>query len=377
MGKDEFIALRHSLHSQPEVSGKEQLTSNMIAQFLKQYRGLEVLRNVGGSGLLAIHEFGPGGKTILLRCELDALPIQESNDFSHRSQRVGVSHKCGHDGHMAILVKVASRLGALSCVAGRVILLFQPAEETGEGAQAVLNDTVFQRYEPDHVLALHNLPGYDIGSIVLKEGQFNAEVVSVIITLTGRPSHASEPEKGVNPAMAIADIVSAFSELHNPSVDEDMRYLTPVHIEMGEEAFGISAGSGSVKYTLRTWEKNGLADLLLQVEDLVGEIARRHSLDWSFERTQHFAACYNSKSLSKQVRSVVQALDWQLIEPENAFRFGEDFGLFTQQFDGLMFGLGAGNATPPLHSVDYDFPDELIDIGAMVFLNLVQELAVP
>ena len=341
---------------------------------MSQFSPTRIIEGVGGNGVLFVFDFGEGGKTIMLRCELDALPIHEYGRLKHMSRNPGVSHKCGHDGHMAIVARSASRLWGLDVVGGRVILLFQPAEETGTGARQVLDDRAFAEFSPDHIIALHNLPGFELNSIVLKPGLFNAEVISVIIELRGRISHASEPEKGINPAIAVAELIQALQELQEQTDDGAMRLLTPIQIELGEEAFGVSAGKAVVKYTLRTWTPEALEILKAEVTALVDKMVAKTDLACTVDWVQHFSACYNSPGLIRVIGESARELGLNVIEVKEPFRFGEDFGLFTQRFNGAMFGLGAGIDSPPLHSEAYDFPDELIESGASVLVSVVQAL---
>jgi amidohydrolase len=155
-----LILLRKELHKNPEVSGKELQTSKRIISFLEKQAPDEIITEIGGAGIAAIYKSKEAGKTVLFRCELDALPIEEINSFEHRSLINGVSHKCGHDGHMAILCGLASELSQNRPETGTIILLFQPAEEDGSGAQKVFSDTKFASLKPDYVFALHNLPGF-------------------------------------------------------------------------------------------------------------------------------------------------------------------------------------------------------------------------
>ncbi len=169
---DELIKLRKDLHCNPELSGKEKNTSAKIKNFISQFNPDEVISNIGGNGIAFIFKGKEEGKTILFRSELDALPISEQNDFEYKSSVENVSHKCGHDGHMTILSGLASLLKNKKPDRGKVVLLFQPAEETGEGAAKVLEDKKFEQINPDYVFALHNLPGYPAGSVVIKNGNF-------------------------------------------------------------------------------------------------------------------------------------------------------------------------------------------------------------
>ena len=170
--------LRKELHKNPEVSGKEVQTAKRIISFLENYPPDEMITEVGTTGILAIYKGKTVGKTVLFRCELDALPIDEINTFDHRSLVNGVSHKCGHDGHMAILCGLATELHFKRPETGTVILLFQPAEEDGTGAEKVFNDLKFI-YNPDFAFALHNIPGYKTNQIVVKNNTFSCAVNSL------------------------------------------------------------------------------------------------------------------------------------------------------------------------------------------------------
>jgi amidohydrolase len=157
---EELIQLRHKLHKYPEVSGNEKETANCVLLFLSKYPPHELVTTLGGEGILAIYKGKNVGKSILFRCELDALPIQEMNSFNYKSVYEGVSHKCGHDGHMAILCGLGKKLYENPIEKGTVMLLFQPSEEDGKGAKRVLHDSKFKEIKPDFAFALHNLPGY-------------------------------------------------------------------------------------------------------------------------------------------------------------------------------------------------------------------------
>ena len=372
---EELISLRRELHKNPEVSGFEKETAVRIQNYLGQYPPTKLLTNIGGNGILAIYEGKQKGKTILLRCELDALPIQEINSFEHKSKVKNVSHKCGHDGHMAILCGVAKHIFEKPLEKGNVVLLFQPSEENGEGAQAVFDNEKFKLIEPDFVYALHNLPGYEKNQIVLKEGTFTCAVNSIIIKLHGKTSHAGEPENGDNPALAISEIISAFLEKKQPNIlDKNYCVLTPIYIEMGEKAYGVSAGYGEVHFTFRSNQNK----LMQQIEDELQEIAitisREHNLIPEISWTESFKANENDKVAVDFIRTAARKAELSVLEKEVPFSFGEDFGLFTQHYKGAMFGLGSGKKVPALHNPDYDFPDEIINSGVSIFTSLIKEV---
>ena len=238
----QLIHLRRHLHTYPEVSGQEYKTAQFVAARLRKYQPTILLEQVGGTGIIAIFDSGKEGKTLLFRAELDALPIQEVNDFAHRSVYPTISHKCGHDGHTTILLGLAQYIAKQPIQNGQVILLFQPAEEDGTGAEKMLADPKFKGIQPDYVFAFHNLPGYPLHQIVWKKGSFTAAVKSIIIELIGKTAHAAEPEKGINPTLAITEILAKTNALSNNQPDrQDFALITPVHIEMGSIAYGVSA----------------------------------------------------------------------------------------------------------------------------------------
>ena len=374
MTNSELIALRKELHRNPEVSGEEHDTAQRIAAALKELKPTELVEGLGGTGIAAHYQGEGNGPTVLVRCELDALPIQEINDFAHRSKVDGVSHKCGHDGHMTMLVGLANDLAERPLKNGKAILLFQPAEENGEGAKAILADERAKHLRPDHVVALHNLPGYPMHRIVCRPGSFTTSVRSIIIELKGRTAHAGEPDKGINPALAIAGILQQALELQVPRSEDGFKQVTPIQIEMGEEAYGISAGEGVVKLTIRTWDDRHMQELVNDLTTLVERIAGEHKLELGIEWTQFFDANQNNERMVKVVERAAKGNGLEYEARDRPFRWGEDFGLFTQRYPGAMFGLGSGVDTPALHNPDYDFPDELIPTGIRMFRSIIDEL---
>ncbi len=370
--KQSLTDLRKELHRNPEVSGNEKETSERVISFLEKFEPDSILTNVGGYGIVATWDSGKEGREIVVRAELDALPIAEINSFEHKSVHEGVSHKCGHDGHAVILCGVAAKIFERRPANGKVHLLFQPAEENGEGARAMLADEKFADINPDYIFALHNLPGYPMHEVVVREGTFTASVNSIIINLHGKTSHAAEPEHGYNPALAVSKIIESSLKLANNHPDkEDMRVITPVYIHLGEKAYGISAGHASVHLTLRCWTDDHLRKLEKEIESLSQKIAEAEQLKVWFGYTQTFHANVNDKGAVRILRNAVEELKLPVVERAYPFKWGEDFGLFTSRFRGCMFGLGSGINTPALHNPDYDFPDELIETGASLFYQII------
>jgi len=372
---EELIQLRQELHKYPEVSGNEKETAKRVLDFLLKYKPNEVITNLGGNGILAIYKGNETGKSVLFRCELDALPIQEINTFKYKSSIDRVSHKCGHDGHMAISCGLAKMLHENPLEKGTVMLLFQPAEEDGSGAKAVMADSKFKNIKPDFAFALHNLPGFPLHQIIVKENAFTCAVNSIIIQLEGKTSHAGEPENGINPALAIAEIIQVFnSKIQAVLSAENYCLITPIHINMGEKAYGISAGYGEVHFTVRSDSNAFMQKTENDLENIVSKIAEKYNLKVNMQWTEKFQANENNKEAVNYIRKLAAKLELSVLEKELPFTFGEDFGLITQHFKGAMFGLGSGESTPSLHNPDYDFPDEIMQTGVSLFYQITKEI---
>lgn len=366
--------LRREIHQHPEVALEEFETALRIKNYLKNHTRAHI-DFVTPTGIIAIFDSGTAGKTIMLRADIDALPIQEINDFEYRSEIPGKSHKCGHDGHTVIMLGVASMLTKYPIKNGKVILLFQPAEENGKGAEAVLENPLFNNLEIDFVFALHNLPGFPKHQIVIRENNFNANVKSLIIKLNGKTAHAAEPEKGHNPALAIADIIYYCDKItNNIPASEDFFLITPIHMHMGELAYGVSAGQGELHLTIRSWGVKILDEKCSDLVEYINTVCEKYNLQRDLEWTQIFFANMNDNRAIEVIRSAANNNKSDIHEMAHPFRWGEDFGLFTQKYKGAMFGLGAGENTPALHNPDYDFPDDITGAGIQLFYQILKEV---
>lgn len=370
----EIKKLRKELHRHPELSGHESNTAKRIKRFIETHHKTEIIEEIGGNGLAAIYSYSEKGPCIMIRCELDALPIKEAKIADYQSTMEGVSHKCGHDGHMAIVAGLIFWIKKQNFKSGRIILLFQAAEETGEGAYKVLHDSKFKSLNPDYIFALHNIPGEPMNTIIFKEDNFSASVQSLTICLSGIEAHAAEPEKGINPAQGISEIINEFSGLniHDPK-DENFSILTPIHINMGEKSYGLSPAKGELHYTLRTWTEESIKNLKQKIDTILKRICSDHKLEFSIECFEYFPAIKNNKSCNKLIINAAKKNGFELKERADPFKFGEDFGWFSQKHKAAMFGLGAGIDCPALHNADYDFPDEIIETGIHMFKTIIKE----
>lgn len=376
---EELIALRKELHAKPELSGEEKETSKRVIKFLERCKPSQIITSVGGYGVITVFDSGKKGPNVLFRADMDALPIEEVNDFEHHSTTKGVSHKCGHDGHTTMLMGLAKLLSKNPPKEGKALLLFQPAEEIGAGAAAVLNDEKFTSLKPDWVYGLHNLPVYPLHEIVVKENSFTASVTSIEIDLQGKTTHAAEPEHGVNPAMAVSEFILQASLWSNNQPDrEDFTVLTPIHIELGSKAYGTSAGAARLGFTIRTWTETEMQNLKEKLEMYLITLAEKHQLKLNFSYKEEFKANENDADAVKSIITAAENLKLKVTKREFPFKWGEDFGLFTKHYKGAFFGIGAGEDCPALHNPDYDFPDALIPTGSKLFYELCKNyLACP
>jgi len=363
---------RRYLHAHPEVSTKEFETQNLVEKKLRKL-GVEDITKAGHTGLLVHFKGKSKGKLLALRADMDALPIQEENDFEYASENQGVSHKCGHDGHTAIMLGVAAELAKVPPEKGDVLLIFQPAEENGKGAKAILEDPDFS-FEPDMIFAFHNLPGYPLHQVVCKKDSFTAAAKSVIFRLKGKTAHAAEPELGINPAFGLAEIIGLAKKLSQPDTTrDDFRLISLIHINLGEKSYGVSAGVGEIHLTLRSWSNQVMDELEQALRQQVEEIAQKEKLTVNEEWLEIFAANDNDHRAFDIIKSSAEDLELDFKERDEPFKWGEDFGLFTTKFKGAMFGVGSGENSPALHNPDYDFPDEIIPTTVKMFLQILKK----
>lgn len=371
-----LAALRHDLHREPELSDHERHTAARITRELEALQPDELWTGLGGHGIAAVFAGQTDGPTVLLRCELDALPIHETTGVPHISLRPGVAHACGHDGHMAILTGVAARLAAQRPLCGRVVLAYQPAEETGDGGKRMAADPRFAALAADHAYALHNLPGQPLGAVLIKDGTFAVASRGIIIHLSGATSHAAHPELGNSPGVAIAELLTGLPALaaEPDFAGRGLALATVIHARLGEVAFGTTPGDGVVMATLRAEDDAMMAKLANLASERAAAIATEHGLECEISWQDVFAATVNTPAAAAAVRKAAAHLGVPSIELEAPFRWSEDFGsLVHSSPQAAMFGLGSGTEQPPLHASNFDFPDELIDRGVALFEQLVRD----
>lgn len=323
----------------------------------------------GGTGLLALWESDRSGPKVFFRTELDALPIQERNeDLTYCSQTDGVSHKCGHDGHMMMVAGLAPLLQRRS-FCGTVGLLFQPAEETGEGAAALVNDQRFRATNPDYIFGLHNLPGFPLGLVVVRNGGFCAASCGMCIEIEGRTSHAAEPEKAHSPAAIVSQLMTELPLLPRQIQTDTLALATLTHVQLGEPSFGITPGKASIYLTLRAFMQKDLDALQSVAKMLVQQLAKNFTIKIDYKDV--FPATVNHPDSFSLFKTAAAAAQLQIAEATEPFRWSEDFGHYSAITKTGFFGLGSGIDQPNLHHPMYDFPDALLPYGIEMYAAII------
>ena len=353
----DYKEIRHTLHEHPQTAGCEEFAHDMIVRHLQGLHPSKVYTHVGGYGVIAVWGKDCQAPTIAFRADTDALPI---------------GHRCGHDGHTTILLRLAELIeeNVSTYQPINILLLWQPAEETGEGARAVLESGILQQYDIKAFYALHNLPGYPLGTVVLCPHTFAAASTGVVYHLNGRETHASTPELGINPGLAVSEIIQRFDKFNGQG--GEFRQSTLICARVGEPAFGTSAGHGEVMFTLRAFTNAAMEQLLADANNVVDEVAGHYGLTVARSLVEPFLATENHPECVEKIRKTVQQnIDhYTLHTKEEPFRWSEDFAEYLQHFPGAMFGIGSGEHHPELHHPDYDFPDGLIEPAAQLFYRL-------
>ncbi len=368
---NEIISFRRELHKNPELSGNEFNTQKRIVKFVKSYNPDEIY-SIAKTGLAVVFEGAEKGQTLMFRADIDALPIQEKNkNLDYRSANRSKAHLCGHDGHTAILIAFASKLSRNRPKKGKIILLFQPSEETGEGALSVLNDDKFKEIEPNYIFGFHNLPEFKKNEIIIKKGTFTSSSKGVIIKLKGKTAHAAEREKGINPANAISRVIRFIYQQINQHHDfSDLAFATIIYIRLGEITFGTSPGEAEILLTLRAVENKDMKKMTFLIKNKLNTIARQEKLKYDITYTEIFPPVINNNDLVKNITDELKENNFKLKRPKFPFRWSEDFAWYTQKYKSMYFGIGSGKKTANLHNSNYDFPDDIIETGVEI-LDLI------
>ncbi len=371
---NDMIGWRHDFHRHPETAFEETRTAASVATLLKSW-GLSVTTGVGGTGVVATLSKGDGKRRIGLRADMDALNIEEASRFEYRSNVAGKMHACGHDGHTSMLLGAASHLARHGDFNGTLVFIFQPAEEHGEGALAMLEDDLLERFPLDEVYALHNLPGLPAGAFGGNTGSIMAAEDNFQITLRGTGSHAAMPHRGRDPLVAGAELVMAMQTLVARTVD-------PLHNAVVSFTEFNTNGTVNVipgEVTLKGDTRSLLPEVQEHIEATMQRIAQgvaaTHGIECEFEYKRNFIPTINTKNEALGALAVASnvAGDNNVQNDRPPLMGSEDFGYLLEKVPGayLFIGNGCDGANGmSLHNPEYDFNDSILETGARFWVEL-------
>ncbi|MGY5777508.1 M20 aminoacylase family protein [Rhizobium sp. LEGMi135b] len=369
---DEIIALRHDLHQYPELAFQEHRTANKVASLLAEW-GYEVATGIAGTGVVATLRRGNGNRSIGIRADMDALPIEEATGLEYASANPGVMHACGHDGHTSILLAAARYLAESGNFSGTLRLIFQPAEEIGAGARKMLSEGLFDRFPVDAVFGLHNWPGVPTAQFGFVAGPAMASVDKAVITIVGKGGHGAEPHRSVDPVLASASFITALQSVVSRNIDpQEMAVATVGSIHAGS-ASNVIPESVEMKLTMRAYNETVRARLQERIPALARAQAESFGAAAEVDYRLGFPALVNHAEETEFARNVaLQALGTSAVEADFRPRTAsEDFAFLLQAKPGSYLFVGNGD-TAPLHSARYDFNDAIIAPAARYWVRLAE-----
>ncbi|WP_458447775.1 M20 aminoacylase family protein [Burkholderia stagnalis] len=375
-------AWRHHLHRHPETGFEEVQTSDYVAHILATL-GLDVHRGIGGTGLVANLTVGTGTRAIGVRADMDALNIAEhAPGRAHASHTPGKMHACGHDGHMSMVLGAAQLLAERKDFDGTVRFIFQPAEEHGRGAKAMMADGLFERFPVDAIFGAHNMPGMRAGTFATRAGGIMASEDNFVIRINGCGTHAARPQMGVDPIVIASQIVLALQTIVSRNLDPGLQAVISCTEFITDGLRNVIPSTVTIKGDTRSYARDVQALLETRMREISEGICRAHGADCTFEYTHEFAPTVNSPEyVDLAVRAAANVGGAESVDPGvQPMMISEDFGAFLQAVPGNFIFIGNGEASAPggvpLHNATYDFNDEILSTGARYFAEIAR-LALP
>jgi hippurate hydrolase len=378
----EFAAIRRDLHAHPELSFTEERTAARVAGLLEGW-GIPVVRGVGRTGVVGILKRGQGARAIGLRADMDALPLQEHNLFAHASRHPGRMHACGHDGHTAMLLAAARHLALHADFDGTVVFIFQPAEEGGTGALAMMEDGLFERFPVDAVFAAHNWPGLPVGSFALSPGPMMASCNEFTVDVHGKGAHAAMPDQGIDAIQVAFQIGTALQTIVSRNVrPSDAVVLSVTQVHAGD-ALNVLPDSCQLRGTVRCFSVDTRDFVEARMRQLVQHIGAAHGARCEVAFKCNCPPTTNHPMETAFVQRVLRELVGSgQVHPFTPTMSAEDFSFMLQAKAGCYFMIGNGEGDHrgahhgpgpcTLHNPSFDFNDALIPIGASAWVRLAQ-----
>ena len=382
-----IIAVRRDIHAHPELCFQEQRTSDVVAGKLAEW-GIEVHRGMGTTGVVGVIKNGNSKRSIGLRADMDALPVNEANTFAHASKHPGKMHACGHDGHTAMLLSAAQHLAKHKHFDGTVVLIFQPAEEGGGGAREMIKDGLFDKFPVDAVFGLHNWPGMPVGTLAVSPGPVMASSNEFKITIRGKGCHAALPHNGIDPVPIACEMVQAFQTIVSRNlkpIDAGVISVTMIH---AGDATNVVANSCELQGTVRTFTVEMLDLIERRMQTIAEHVSAAHEASCEFAFVRNYPPTINhvnEAAFTREVLSGIVGADNVLAQEPTMG--AEDFSYMLLEKPGAYFfiangegqhrEMGHGGGPCTLHNPSYDFNDDLIPLGGTVWVRMVEQFLAP
>ncbi|HEX4561917.1 MAG TPA: M20 family metallopeptidase [Gemmatimonadales bacterium] len=361
--QDSLIATRRDLHQHPELGNQEARTSGLVAERL-QASGYQVTTGVGNTGVVGVR--GSGGRCVLLRADMDALPVQEANEVPYKSRHAGKMHACGHDGHVAIGLEVARRLGAVA-LPGTVKFAFQPAEEISDGAQAMIRAGVLDRPKVDAAFGIHLWNDIPVGTIAIMPGPVMASVDEFEITITGRGGHAAAPHQTIDPVLIAAHVITALQSLISRRRDPFEEGVLSVTQVSAGHAFNVIPGTAELRGTVRTFGGRLWEEAPKLVSDTVKGVAAAFGAGAEVRFRRHTKPLINDQAMAALMQDVAaEVVGAKNLRAGVRTMGGEDMSFFLAQVPGCFAFVGSappGQQASPHHSPTFDIDESSLAIG--------------
>ncbi len=368
----ELTAIRRDIHANPELGLEEHRTAELVAQKLEEW-GIEVHRGVGGTGVVGVLRSGNGQATIGLRADMDALPIEEANDFTYRSRNSGKMHACGHDGHTTMLLGAARYLAETRAFNGTVNFIFQPGEEGVGGALAMLQDDLFQRFPCNAVYGMHNRPGMPVGKFGISPGTAMAGGGFFDINITGKGAHGARPEESIDPVLVACHIGAALQSIVSRNVSARETAVLSVTRILSGDAYNVIPQTATLGGTVRTMKRETMTLVEQGMRRIVSGVATAFGATAVLDFRLIFAPLVNHPTEFQSIADAAAELvgDDNVNRQQPPAQASEDFAFMLEQVPGAYINLGNGDSAS-VHNHLYNFNDEAIPFGSALFARLVE-----
>ena len=375
--EDDLKLWRRDIHQHPELGFEEKRTANFVAEQLAAF-GCEVHAGIGGTGVVGVLRNGPGNRSIGLRADMDALPIQEENTFGHCSAHDGKMHACGHDGHTTMLLGAARYLAATQNFNGIVHFIFQPAEEGLGGAHAMMEDGLFEQFPCESIYGMHNWPSMPVGQFGIRNGALLAGGALFDVTVNGRGSHGAFPQHANGPVLAASEIVMSLQQIVARRFDPLVAGVVSVTMFKGGDAYNVIPKVASIGGTARAFSRDGLELIEQEMHRVIAGVAAAHNVAADFDYRVTFAPTINTPRETQLIADVAADLVGEEKVDRNHYLISgsEDFSFMLENRPGAFILIGNGEDASPVHTPTYEFNDNILPLGSTLYAKIAErELA--